>query len=270
MMTINKKRPGYLVETCLLTFGLISLKNEELLANWDLPEATFCWLDKGEIILGSMAEYLPFRASAPQGKFSWSMLASAMAQKQSGAFTASATMEVCRRYGIPYAVSCGIGGIGEVKGKGMCMDLPALRDLPVTLIATSPKDMLDISATVAWLKQAGVTVLGDGQAFCDGFLFSSEKVPLTGIWQGEMNQPPLLILRSIATEHRLEDKSLLAQAVVQAKEVERQGGYYHPAVNATLDKLSQGYTSQLQFQSLLANAHFAARLARMTSKPEYS
>lgn len=261
-MAINKKHPGYLVETCLLTFGLVSLQNETLLGGWDLPEATFCWLDKGEIIMGSLAEYLPFRASMPQGKFSCDMLELAIVQKQSGAFTASATMEVCRRYGIPYAVSCGIGGIGEIKGEEVCMDLPALRDLPVTLIATSPKDMLDIPATIAWLQQAGVSILGEGQDFCDGFLFPGDRVPLSGTWQEGMNKPPLLILRSIAEGLRLQDRSLLEQAVAQAKEVERRGGYYHPAANAALDRLSDGYTSQLQFQSLLANAHFAARLAK--------
>ncbi len=261
-MVTNKLQYGYLVETCLLTFGLASIDEQRLASAWNVPEAPLCWIEQGEIVIGTLTEFLPFRASKPQGKFSWEMLEQALQKKQSGALTASATMAVCQKYHIPYAVSCGIGGIGDIKGEEVCMDLPALRDLPVTLVATSPKDMLDIPATMQWLRQAGVQVLGDGSPVCNGFLFSGAETPLNGLWQNGKTQPPLLILRGIAAEKRLQDRDLLAQAVAEAKEVERQGGYYHPAANAALDRLSQGYTSQLQLESLLANIRFTAALAK--------
>ena len=56
----------------------------------------------------------------------------------SGALTASGTMAVCRERHIPLAVTCGMGGIGDIKGEELCPDLPALRDIPVALISTSP------------------------------------------------------------------------------------------------------------------------------------
>jgi len=133
-----------------------------------------------------------------------------------------------------------------------------LRDLPVTLICTSPKDMLDIPATFRWLKDAGVSVVGDGGSVCTGYLFHSVSQPLDGVW--EKGRAAKLILRGIPGEMRLSDLSLLEQAVAEAKEAERQGGYYHPTANAALDRLSQGHSSRIQLRSLLDNIRFAANI----------
>ena len=178
-----------------------------------------------------MEEYLPFRASRPSGKFALDDIDAALAGKLSGALTASGTMEVCRRLGVRCAVSGGIGGIGDVKGEELCPDLPALRDLPVALVCTSPKDMLDIPATIGWLRNAGaVRTLGCGSAVCTGYVFNGEPVALDGEWNGEKCAPRTLILRGIAPELRLKDRGILARAVAEGKEAERAGRYYHPTV----------------------------------------
>lgn len=51
-------------------------------------------------------------------------------EKQSGALTASGTMAVCVKMGIPVAITCGMGGIGDIKGEELCPDLPALQQIP--------------------------------------------------------------------------------------------------------------------------------------------
>ena len=207
-----------------------------------------------------MEEYLPFRASRPSGKFALDDIDAALAGRLSGALTASGTMEVCRRLGVRCAVSGGIGGIGDVKGEELCPDLPALRDLPVALVCTSPKDMLDIPATIGWLRNAGVRTLGCGSAVCTGYVFNGEPVALDGEWNGEKCAPRTLILRGIAPELRLKDRGVLARAVAEGKEAERAGRYYHPTVNAALDRMSGGYSSKIQLDSLVSNVRFAAKL----------
>ncbi len=262
-MAINKEKPRFLVETCLLTFGLVSVSEADLAENWraaGLDAALLCWAAEGEIAVGTMEEYLPFRASRPRGKFSAERLDAALADKLSGALTASGTMEVCRRLGVPCAVSCGIGGIGDVKGEELCPDLPALRDLPVTLVCTSPKDMLDIAATIGWLRDAGVRTLGCGSAECTGYVFNGAPVALDGEWNGEKCAPRTLILRGIAPELRIREREILARAVAEGKAAERAGKYYHPAVNAALDRMSGGYSSRIQLDSLIDNVRFAAEL----------
>ena len=255
--------PAFLVESCLLTFGLASVSGEELAKRWynaGLEKAAICWVQEGKIMAGTMEEYLPFRSSRPRGKFSAARIESALAEKLSGALTASGTMEACRRLGVPCAVSCGIGGFEGTKEEAPCYDLLALRDLPAALVCTSPKDMLDIAATIGWLRGAGVRVLGCGSAFCTGYLFNGAPVALDGEWNGEECAPHTLILRGIAPELRLKDNEILARAVDEGREAERAGKYYHPAVNAALDRMSGGYSAEIQLASIIENARFAARL----------
>ena len=50
-----------LIETALLTHGLRSITNEELAQSWHCPDAILAWVDGGELKLGPIGEYLPFR-----------------------------------------------------------------------------------------------------------------------------------------------------------------------------------------------------------------
>ena len=73
------------------------------------------------------------------------------------------------------AITCGMGGIGDLRGEELCPDLPALMNIPVALISTSPKDMLDRPATLDWLRRHGVHTAGEP---CTGYLFCGEPVAL--------------------------------------------------------------------------------------------
>ena len=120
--------------------------------------------------------------------------------------------------------------------------------------------MLDIPATIEWLRNADVRMLGCGSAACTGYVFNGEPVALDGEWNGEKCAPRTLILRGIAPELRLKDRDVLARAVAEGKEAERAGRYYHPTVNAALDRMSGGYSSKIQLDSLISNVRFAAKL----------
>ena len=51
----------YLVESCLLTHGLRSVTDEEMMQTWQGVNATFAWIDKGKIQTGSVEQFIEFR-----------------------------------------------------------------------------------------------------------------------------------------------------------------------------------------------------------------
>lgn len=262
----------FLIESALLTHGLFSLSNEELLDTWTFPEAPIVWVEHGVIQEGPMDAFVGFRSRAQKAmRIDAFMLDSALEQGCSGALTASGTMEVCRRRGIPFAVTCGMGGLGDIRGEELCPDLPALSTLPVVLISTGPKDMLDRKGTIDWLKAHGVRVVGAEEAVSTGYLFVGEQIPLDGTVGERMPQqengerafqPPLLILQEIPISKRITDSSILARAIAEGKRAEQEGRYYHPAANAEIDRRTAGASSRMQLRSLLENARLAERLSK--------
>ena len=138
----------YLVESALLTHGLKSVSNETIKKEWQDPGKKITWIDHGEIRIGDIDEFLEFRSRASAyPRIDCDLLEKALVEKQSGALTASGTMAVCVKMGIPVAITCGMGGIGDIKGEELCPDLPALQQIPVVLISAGPKDMLDRKAS---------------------------------------------------------------------------------------------------------------------------
>lgn len=255
----------FLAETCLLTHGLRSVTNEEMAEAWSFAEPCLVWVEKGEIIHGTMERFLSFRANSQNViRFDCYNLADGLAKGLSGALTASGTMEVCRREGIPLAVTCGMGGIGDIVGEELCPDLPALSDLGVALIATAPKDMLNIPATLDYLKEHGVTVAGER---CTGYVFCSTSAETDGPLSDYSNAAAventaksggLLLLNAIPEAEREQDLTIVEKAVEAGKRAEAAGGYYHPAANAEIDRLTDGHSSRIQLHSFIANIRMAA------------
>ena len=253
----------FLVETCLLTHGLRSVTDEMLLEAWPKELNCIAWIDRGEVRIGNMEDYIPFRRQAAEVKrINCNTYADALMNGVSGALTASGTMGVCEELGIPLAVTCGMGGLSAIRKEALCPDLPALAQMPVSLISAGPKDLVDVNGTIDWLQEHGVQVLG---ANCDrytGYIFRSTDVPLSGKLGNVLPQPPgkLLIINPIPEADRIQDLSLLQQGIDAGREAEIRGGMFHPAANAAYDKLSNGWSSVIQLRNLIANAALAKKL----------
>jgi len=255
-------KPPFLIETALLTHGLRSMDDQLLIEKWSPDTGCLTWVEKGIIRLGNIIEYIPFRnRSAELIRIDCFTLEEALAEGLSGALTASGTMSVCAKLGISLAVTCGMGGIGDIRDELISPDLPALNDLPVALIATSPKDMLDIQSTITWLIDKGVRVYGRYTSSCTGFMFKHDPISVTGVYGGEQSHKKMLLLNEIPIEKRLSDTSILPRAIAAGKEAEAQGRYYHPAANNMIDLLSEGKSSCLQLDSIIANAKWAQLLS---------
>ncbi|MBQ3405423.1 MAG: pseudouridine-5'-phosphate glycosidase [Oscillospiraceae bacterium] len=256
---------NFLAETCLLTHGLRSVTEEAMERAWPFgDEKLLTWVDEGRIVVGSMAEYLPFRARHEDvTRIDCYTLQEALDNKLSGALTASGTMAACKLMGAELAVTCGMGGIGDIQGEELCPDLPALAELPVALISTSPKDMLDIPATLGWLREHGVLVTGPA---CTGYVFKSAYVRTEAPAESfssaraiadRLKKGGLLMLRPIDEGLRIADMSILDKAVLAAKTAETEGKAFHPAANAEIDRLTDGRSSEIQLESFIDNIRFA-------------
>lgn len=256
-----------LCETALLTHGLTFVSQEALRSAWPFQEPFLAWVDGGELVCGDLEAYLPFRArSAQVCRIDCDMLEDALRDGASGALTASGTMAACAKLGIPLAVTCGMGGIGEIRGEELCPDLPALTRYPVALLATSPKDMLDIPGTIAWLRSHGVHVAGPA---CTGYMFDCPPVEVelpSAAWHTAeaarrlTADGGLLMLNPIPEAERIQDMATLAIAIAAGKRAERRGQFYHPAVNQRLDELTGGEASRMQLRSLIANLRLALNI----------
>lgn len=249
----------YLIETALLAHGLVSLSNNELADGWTLPDARLVWLEQGHVRIGALADFLPLRQNGGLTRIRRAQLPAAREGGLTAALTASAAMAVCAELGIiPVAVTCGMGGVARRPTVTVSDDLPALAELPVILVASAPKDVFDLPATVDWLRSRGVSVRGWQGKYCDGFLSHGVRVALDSY--AASPQPPLLILNPLAEEERVVDAAQLAEAMRRGEDAAARGKEYHPAVNNALAELSNGVSTVAQLSGLLANAILAGRL----------
>ncbi|NLC88877.1 MAG: hypothetical protein GX681_02280 [Clostridiaceae bacterium] len=258
---------SFLVESALLSHGLASISNEELLGSWPFPQKNIVWLDHGEIVIGHMVDFLKFRLRKDNiYRIDYQFLPRAIKEHISGALTASGTMAVCEKLGFDLAVTCGMGGIGDIKAEKLCPDLPALLELPVALLTCGPKDVVDIAASFDWLSKRGVTVYLIGQDCYSGYIFNSVNLPLVTIRTEQVSldqKGGLLLINQIPGEKKLDDLSLLKTAMAVAKKAEAEGQHYHPAANAEFDRLTGGYSSYLQFEALKNNVRLAAEICNL-------
>lgn len=248
-----------LAETALLTHGLAALSNEELLAQFPRDFDGLVWIERGEIRRGSMASYIHLRDKAGDIKrIDGSLVEQACQQGITAALTASAAMAVAAQWGVPLVVTAGMGGIQDTAGHRMSYDLVALASLPVSLLATAPKDLFHLAGTVHWLREHGVTILGHGTDCCDGFLFLQDPVPLDGRYTGTVPaQGSLLVLNPLPRALRFREEEILRRAVARGETARQAGGLFHPAVNQALDALTQGRSGQLQLHSFIENIKLA-------------
>ena len=255
---------GYLAESALLTHGLRSITEDELIRMWPQDSTSIAWMEDGRLSVGGIEDFCRFRKKAQDfDRVNYQNYEYYASNGKSGALTASGTMKACEGLGIALAVTCGMGGLMEGQEPKECHDLQALANSPVSLLAVSPKDMFDLGRTIKAMEEAGITILGYHSDVCDGYLFEGEKVKISGCWREEAPSKNTLFLRSIQTEERIADKEILSQAFQYGQEQKIQGRAFHPAVNAKIDELTEGYSSRIQLRALIENIAWAEELIRI-------
>jgi pseudouridine-5'-phosphate glycosidase len=125
--------------------------------------------------------------------------------------------------------------------------------------------MLDIPGTIGWLHNNNVKTFGVGTKYCDGYVFVGQKTQLMQALSrdefGSIARGHNLILNPIPHEKRLQKSDYLYEAIKAGKLAEQKGDHYHPAANQRLDELSQGRSSIIQLESLIANIAVAREIS---------
>ena len=124
----------YLIESALLGQGLPGLTEEELESLWpENPDGEIAWMKAGTLITGGISKFVRFRKETENcARICYQNFETAAEQKRTGFLTASGTMKACEKLQVPFAVSCGIGGLKtqqtiESKKKGfMCPDVETM------------------------------------------------------------------------------------------------------------------------------------------------
>ena len=170
----------YLIESALLGQGLPGITEEELESLWpENPDGEIAWMKAGTLITGGISKFVRFRKETENcARICYQNFETAAEQKRTGFLTASGTMKACEKLQVPFAVSCGIGGLKTQQTIESCHDLLALKESRVSLIAASPKDMFDLEHTLKEAQKEGIYVSGCGDNVCNGYLFLQNPVEI--------------------------------------------------------------------------------------------
>ncbi len=118
---------------------------------------------RGQAKIGLSDEEMAELASQPQArKVSLRDLPVALAQGASGGATVAATLALAHRAGLPVFATGGIGGVHRGHPEDVSADLPALASLPLVVVCSGAKAILDLPRTLEHLETHGVPVTGYG------------------------------------------------------------------------------------------------------------
>lgn len=250
------------METCLLGHGLSSISNEMIGEIWPDLRIELAWVEEGKVKISTLENFLKIRSKSRRFRRYNGLEIERGDYQDYGFLTASGTMAVAKKEGFRIVVSCGIGGISDIKAEPICYDLNAITDYNVPLIATAFKDMIDYKKTFDWLREHGALSYGVGTSVTDGYLFNKKHEPLDGQLDSSPSSLPNLILNPIPNSKRLKDISILEEGMLAGIRAEERGDYYHPAANAYFDNASEGYSSIIQLESIRDNIDLAKKIIK--------
>jgi len=155
------------LESTVITHGLPYPQNkdtaigmETVIQESGATPATICILS-GVIQIGLAADQMDFIARSRNViKVSRKDIAAACVQKKDGGTTVSGTMEIAHKAGIQVFATGGIGGIHRNHPQDTSADLLTLAQVPIIVVCSGAKAILDLPATREFLETIGVPIIG--------------------------------------------------------------------------------------------------------------
>jgi pseudouridine-5'-phosphate glycosidase len=202
-------------------------------------------------------------------------LATCAAQGPVGATTVGGTLAVCRRVGIRFMGTGGIGGVhrGWQKHPDVSADLGELASSQAVVVSAGAKSLLDVSATFELLETLGVPVLGwrtdelprfysaGGGPAVSARVESADEVAriAAGHWD-ELERGGIVVARP--PDEALDDVEPLIELAVRSAEMEGVSGpQVTPFVLSFLHRESGGKTMRVNRELVAANAGLAGEIA---------
>lgn len=178
-------RPLVALESTVIAHGLpypanleVARDMEAIIRERGAVPATIAVLG-GHLCVGLTADQLAHLATADGiRKASRRDLAVVVAQGGDGATTVAATATIAAWAGIEIFATGGIGGVHRDPPYDISNDLPTLASVPVAVVCSGAKSILDLPATLEWLETAGVTVVGYGTREFPAFYARTSGLPV--------------------------------------------------------------------------------------------
>ena len=204
----------------------------------------------------------------------------AVAKKSHGATTVAGTAHLAARVGIELFATGGIGGVHREARESwdVSADLFALSRVPVTVICSGVKSILDVPATLEYLETLSVPVVGfrtkrfpgfyltDSGSTLDWALVSEEEAArlIHSLRELGPEGPGLVVANPIPREEQLDPElhnRLLKKGLGELKRQGIGGKSVTPFLLDHFQRESQGESLRVNEQIVRNNARLAARIA---------
>ncbi|HYZ54793.1 MAG TPA: pseudouridine-5'-phosphate glycosidase [Streptosporangiaceae bacterium] len=201
-------------------------------------------------------------------------LAACLVQGALGATTVGGTLAVCRRVGIQFMGTGGIGGVHRdfARSLDISSDLLQIARTRVAVVASGAKSLLDVGATAELLETLAVPVLGWRTETLPRFYTAEGGPPVSAVVGGapevaricaahwQLNGAVGILLARPPVES-IDVEPLIDEAVRQVRGRRLSGQAVTPAVLALVHELSGGRSVEVNLQLIVDNAGLAAEAA---------
>jgi pseudouridine-5'-phosphate glycosidase len=274
------------LESALITHGFRAPDNLKIARRMEaavreegaLP-ATIAVLD-GQAHVGLSDQELARLASPTRTwrKISLRDLPIVAAQRGSGGTTVAATLHLAHRAGLQVFATGGIGGVHRNHPEDVSTDLTALGSIPITVVCSGAKAILDLPRTLEVLETKGVPVVGYGTEDFPAFysrrsglkvdvaVRTAAEVADLAQMRSQLRLPAAILVCVPAPEEEAlpaqEAEAAIAEAMEQAEKAAVSGKDVTPFLLARVVQLTQGRAQRANEALLVNNARVAARIAR--------
>jgi len=279
------KAPLVALESALISHGLPYPKNvetaqamEEIIREEGAIPTTIGIIG-GEPQVGLSREEVEWLArGSGVRKVSLRDLPAAVARGWDGGTTVSATLYLAHKAGIRVLATGGIGGVHRGEGWDLSADLFALARIPLVVVCSGAKAILDLPATLEWLETSGVPVIGYGADEFPAFYSRSSGLPLEqrvdtpqevaeiARARDELGLSTAILVTVPLPEEEEVPSSLVEEVLAKALEMAEvqgvRGGALTPFLLGRLNELTQGATLRANIALLKDNARVAAGVAQ--------
>ena len=277
-------RPVVALESTVIAHGLpyptnleVAHRLEAIVREQHAVPATIALL-QGEVRVGLGDAELERLATA-QGirKVSCRDLAVVVAAGGDGATTVAATATIAAWAGIQVFATGGIGGVHRNAPFDVSNDLPTLASVPVAVVCSGAKSILDVPRTLEWLETAGVPVVGYGTDEFPAFYSRRSGLPVAarvdtpggaaaiiqaarrlGLRHGVLIAVPVPAERELPAE---EMEGAIAAALAEAESLQIEGSAVTPFLLKWIAEHTHGASLRANVALLENNADTAARIA---------
>jgi pseudouridine-5'-phosphate glycosidase len=288
---LDAREPVVALESALITHGFsppanlrIARQMEAAVRAEGAVPATIGVLD-GQPHVGLSSECMTRLAlpATPLSKISLRDLPVVAAKGDSGGTTVAATMQIAHQVGIQLLATGGIGGVHRAHPEDVSTDLTALGSIPITVVCSGAKAILDLPRTLEVLETKGVPVVGYGTEYFPAFYSRSSGLeadvaldrPGDVVRLARMRtqlglSSAILVCVPVPDASALaetEAEAFIAQAVEEAEQAGVGGKDLTPYLLSRIVELTAGEAQRANEALLVNNARVAARIARAFTAP---